>query len=255
MSGDLNPRIRQAAEWLLSSHHAIAFTGAGISVESGIPPFRGENGLWNRYDPACIELSRFLSQPADSWMKIREIFYEFMGEARANDAHRALAELEDMGIIKWVITQNIDFLHQQAGSINVTEFHGSIGSLHCLHCGRPMPVEELSWTPFPPQCISCGGLLKPDFVFFGEAIPEEAMATSIRQAEKADLVVLIGTTGEVVPASMIPQMAKRGGARIIEINTTPSRYTDSITDLFLQGSASAMLTRVMKEIGEKQAAG
>ena len=250
MTPDLIKQIDEAAAWIKASAHAIAFTGAGISVESGIPPFRGENGLWNTYDPACIELSYFLSRPAESWNNIRKIFYDFMGEAKANDAHRALARLEDTGMLKWVITQNIDFLHQQAGSINVTEFHGSIGSLHCLHCGRTIPAAKLSWTPFPPQCPSCRGLLKPDFVFFGEAIPEEAMATAIKQAERSDLMILIGTTGEVVPASMIPPAAKRSGARIIEINISPSRYTGAFTDLYLEGKASVIMNALLVRLTE-----
>ncbi len=251
MNEPLEEALSRTAAWLRESQYTVVFTGAGISVESGIPPFRGPNGLWTKYDPRCIEINYFLQNPRDSWRKMKEIFFDSMEGAQPNTAHLALARFEEAGYVHWLITQNIDFLHQRAGSTKVTEFHGSIGSLHCLACGMKVLTSDLSWEPFPPVCQECGSIIKPDFVFFGEDIPEKALSTSFSEAEKAELMLIIGTAGEVVPAAMLPTIAKRKGARIVEINLAPSRYTEGISDIFLQGSAAAVMSRLEKEIDRK----
>jgi NAD-dependent deacetylase len=233
--------IQKAAELIRNSKAMIAFTGAGVSVESGIPPFRGTNGLWSRYDPQCLDLDFFHSHPKESWTAIKTIFYDFFGNAKFNEAHRVLADFEAKGILKTLVTQNIDNLHQMAGSKNVLEFHGNSQKLICPQCKKMYVPEEINLDVLPPLCLNDGFILKPDFVFFGEGIPEEAYRRSILAARKADVVLIIGTTGEVMPASMIPSEAKRAGATIIEINTEPSNYTNRITDIFLEGKASEIL--------------
>lgn len=240
--------IREAAKIIREARHVTAFTGAGISVESGIPPFRGEGGLWRKYDPTVLEIRYFQRHPEESWRVIKEIFYDYFGKARPNDAHRVLAWMEAHGFLQAVITQNIDNLHREAGNKVIYEFHGTSQYLICTRCRQRFRVTDVSLEPIPPACPRCGGLLKPDFVFFGEPIPEEAREHSFREAEIADVFILIGTSGEIMPASLIPQMAKEHGAKIIEVNTRPSNYTEKITDLFLAGNASRVMKKLQEEL-------
>lgn len=243
-----NEPIQAAAAKIRQSASTVALTGAGISVESGIPPFRGENGLWAKHDPRFIEVSYFYQHPLESWQKIKEVFYDFMGRAQPNAAHRALAELEKHGYLQAVITQNIDNLHQQAGSKTVYEYHGTIQYLVCTECGKRFPADEISLHRLPPKCPSCGGLLKPDFIFFSEAIPPAAAQASQRAASRAEVMLVIGTTGEVMPAAMLPYTAKQNGAAIIEVNVSPSNYTNQITDVFLQGKATEVMSALVNAV-------
>jgi NAD-dependent deacetylase len=238
----MKTELKKAAELLRNSKYTIVFTGAGISVESGIPPFRGEGGLWEKYDPIILDLNYFLKNPKTSWQALGELFYEPYGDAKPNEAHYVLAKLEKQGLIKAIITQNIDNLHQEAGSKNVYEFHGTLQTLVCLDCGARYLAKAINLDKIPPRCSKDNGILKPDVILFGEAIPEIAASQSVKEAMKADVILIIGTTGEVMPACMIPYQAQKNGAKIIEINPNKSNYTDSITDVFLQGKA----TEVMK---------
>ena len=240
--------IKKAAEIIKNAKRVTAFTGAGISVESGIPPFRGENGLWNKYDPTFLEINYFRKNPNHSWKLIKEIFYDFFGAAEPNAAHKALADLEKHNYLQTVITQNIDNLHQEAGSVEVYEYHGTSKRLICLNCSSLFSSSEIDLNNIPPFCSKCGGLLKPDFIFFGEQIPEPAQSRSIAETVNSDVFILVGTTGEVMPASMIPYTAKENKAKIIEINILNSNYTNSITDVFLQGKATVVLSELLKEI-------
>jgi len=241
---------RRAAETIRGARRVVAFTGAGISVESGIPPFRGKGGLWSRYDPALLQLDHFLASPDSSWRVIREIFYDFFGTAVPNAAHRGLAELERLGMLAGgVITQNIDNLHQEAGSRTVHEFHGTAGRMLCLACRRTVPSSEVDLGRLPPTCGDCGGLLKPDFVFFGEGIPEQVSAAAFREADEADCFILVGTTGEVMPACLIPSLAKQNGATIIEINPETSKYERrGVTDILLQDPATTAMNRLFEAL-------
>lgn len=238
----------QAAEAILAANRCIAFTGAGISVESGIPPFRGENGLWNRYDPITFDISYFYQNTHASWKAIRDIFYELFGLVQPNAAHYALAEMEARGMLAGVITQNVDNLHFDAGSKVVHEFHGSLKKLLCLACGNRFPIRDIDLNRLPPECPDCSGVLKPDVIFFGENIPEPARTDSFAETKRADCFLLIGTTGTVAPANMIPPAAKSGGATIVEINPSPSEYTERITDIFLKAPAAEAMERLMDEI-------
>lgn len=239
---------RKAAEMIVRARECVAFTGAGISVESGIPPFRGENGLWNKYDPMTFEIDYFMDNTAGAWAAIRDIFYELFGRVLPNAAHYALAEMEARGILKAVVTQNVDNLHSDAGSHTVYEFHGSLKKVVCLGCGSRFPVAGVDMNRLPPVCADCGGVLKPDVIFFGEPIPEAAATSSFEAAEKTDCMILIGTTGTVAPANLIPSRAKAAKACIIEINPVPSEYTAGVTDLFLKDNATVAMERLMDEI-------
>jgi NAD-dependent deacetylase len=240
--------VKEAADLLKNSAFTTAFTGAGISVESGIPPFRGVDGLWSKYDPATLDLEHFLANPHEAWKIIKEIFYDYFGKAKPNQAHLALAQMEKNGFIKRTITQNIDNLHQEAGSNHVYEFHGNSKSLICLDCRMSYHIREVNLDHLPPTCRQCGGILKPDFVFFGEAIPTAPLTAAYESANISDVFLIIGTTGEVMPANQFPLMAKQNGAKIIEINPKESNYTRQVTDLFLQGKASEMMMKLMEQL-------
>jgi NAD-dependent protein deacetylase/lipoamidase len=241
--------LQKAAQSIRSSKFTVVFTGAGISVESGIPPFRGEDGLWSRYDPRYLELEFFHSHPAESWKVMKQIFFDVMANARPNSAHFAIARLEQAGYVKEVITQNIDNLHQRAGSKIVHEFHGTIRTLVCVDCGKSVPSASIDLDQLPPHCNSCNGILKPDFIFFSETIPPSVNDLSFAAAAKADVMLLIGTTGEVMPASFLPYTAKeKNKATIIEVNPDESLYTPKITDIFLKGKAGEILPLLAEKI-------
>ncbi len=241
-------QIKRAAGLIRNAKHLVAFTGAGISVESGIPPFRGPEGLWSKYDPIVLDLDYFYRNPEASWKVIKEIFYDFFGKARPNPAHLALAQLERAGILKSIITQNIDNLHQEAGNTVVHEFHGNSQKLICTSCGEHYAARDVSLDVLPPKCKKCDSLLKPDFIFFGESIPADAYTSSVKAAENADVFLIIGSTGEIMPASQIPHIAKQTGAKIIEINPETSRYTRSVTNIHLKGKAGEVMQKLLDEM-------
>jgi len=249
MGTDLDRLIERAADRIKSGRRVTAFTGAGISVESGIPPFRGPGGLWSKYDPKVLHIEYFLDHPSPCWRVIREIFYDSFATARPNAAHFALAAMEKAGLLHCVITQNIDNLHHLAGSRSVWEFHGNSRMLICMGCSKRYRTTDVDLAEEPPTCRMCGGTLKPDFVFFGEPIPEPAGTKAFLEAQLSDTLLLIGTTGEVMPASLIPRAAKEKGACIIEINTEESEYTDQITDIYLKARATEAMTRLAEISG------
>lgn len=239
--------LQQCIQWLSQSRYATAFTGAGVSVESGIAPFTGAGGLWNQYDPKFIEINFFLSDPLRSWQEMKKIFFTDMDEAQPNKAHQVLAALETQGLLKGIITQNIDGLHQRAGSKNVAEFHGTIHTLSCLACGRKYQLADVNLEEVPPTCL-CGRVLKPDFVFYGEGIPPRAYEHAAQLAQDTDLMLIIGTAGQVMPACSLPYAAKEHGAKIVEINPQPSAYTGQLTDLYFPLKAGDFFTQLEKEM-------
>jgi NAD-dependent deacetylase len=241
-------RVSRAVELLRSSSHTTAFTGAGVSVESGIPTFRGEGGLWEKIDPVFLDTRYFGEHPEQSWKLIKSLFYDSFGKAEPNEAHYALAALEGEKLLDAIVTQNIDDLHRRAGSEKVIEFHGTSRRLVCTTCGRRYDASEDLLDVLPPRCPDCSGVLKPDFVFFGEPIPEPARSRSFDEAAIADVFVLIGTTGEIQPASMIPIVAHENNATIIEINIAASGYTGTITDVFLEGKATEVMARLLDAV-------
>ncbi|WP_178337605.1 NAD-dependent protein deacylase [Candidatus Avelusimicrobium facis] len=233
----------EAIKRIKNARRGVVFTGAGVSVESGIPPFTGAGGLWNQYDPKFIELDFFYGHPTRSWQEMKKIFFTCMDEAQPNKAHRVIAQLEKRGGFQGVITQNIDGLHQKAGSKNVQEFHGTIHQMHCIACGRKYKTEEVSLDELPPKCF-CGGVLKPDFVFYGEGINPAVYTASQELAEEADVMLVVGTAGQVMPACSLPLLAKQFGATIIEVNTLPSAYTDGVSDFFFQEKATEFFSKL-----------
>ncbi|HPC20522.1 MAG TPA: Sir2 family NAD-dependent protein deacetylase [Kiritimatiellia bacterium] len=244
--------LRAAAEKIRAAKYLTAFTGAGISVESGIPPFRGPGGIWNKYDPSILDLDTFRRQPGRSWPAIREMFANLLGAAgrpavQPNTAHRVLAKWEAEGRIQAVITQNIDGLHAAAGSRRLVEFHGHCRGVTCLECGRERPWDAATAEAEVPRC-PCGGLFKPGFVFFGEGIPPAALAQAEEAARRTDCMILVGTSGVVYPAAALPMLARRGGATLIEVNPEPSDYTGKIVDLFIPLPAGDAFGRLERHV-------
>ncbi len=225
-----------------NAKYAVAFTGAGISVKSGIPTFRGEGGIWNEVDPNYFNLEFFHKKPALTWQVIKQVFYDRLTNVKPNQAHFVLSVMEQRGTIRNIITQNIDHLHQDAGNKNVIELHGTYKRLLCTKCGTEYNYRFADLNFLPPTCIVCRGVLKPHFVFFNEPLPKEAINKAFDDAKKADLLLVIGTRAEVYPANTIPQIAKDNGAKIIEINVSKTVLTDYITDVFLKGDASEIMS-------------
>lgn len=225
--------LETISEKLKTARHLVAFTGAGISVESGIPSFRGEDGLWNRYDPRILELGYFLQHPEISWPVIKEIFYTHFNLAKPNAAHKLMAALEQQGVLKTIITQNIDNLHQDAGSHEVICFHGNSSRLVCTRCAQPVSTLHPAMQLAIPCCSHCGGVLKPDFIFFGEDIPAQAYTNAFASARACDVMLVVGTTGEVYPAALLPKEAKANGAFVIEINPGTSLFSRQTADIHL----------------------
>ena len=238
--------IKEAARITFESPMTIALTGAGISVESGIPDFRSPGGLWSKYDPAVYaSIDTFMSNPEKVWEMHREI-EGLLIKAKPNRAHIGLGELERMGLLHAVITQNVDNLHQAGGTKNVIEYHGNASTLTCLSCKRSYRMLDKKGE-FPPRC-ECERILKPDVIFFGEAIPEEALHKSHMLASSAQALLVIGTSAMVSPANTIPGIARRNGAKIIEINKERTHLTESLTDIFLQGEAGELIERLLAAV-------
>ncbi|MDP3178829.1 MAG: Sir2 family NAD-dependent protein deacetylase, partial [Spirochaetaceae bacterium] len=251
MNDSVEAAILKAAEAIRSSRHLIAFTGAGISVESGVPAFRGEGGIWNRVDPDALKLERFRSDPKGSWAVIRELFYSAPEAPRPNAAHLVLAAWEAAGILDFLVTQNIDGLHRQAGSIKLAEFHGSLSELICAACGAVYPADAALVAQEPPCCSArkadgrvCGAPLKPRFVFFGEDIPRDAYVAAFAAAERADACLIVGSTGLVYPAAEVPILVKRHGGTVIEVDPSETEFTQSIADFHIALGASEALRRL-----------
>ncbi|MFC1580026.1 NAD-dependent deacetylase [Thermodesulfobacteriota bacterium] len=225
--------VKDAAKIISSSRLTLALTGAGVSVESGIPDFRSASGLWAKFDPAeYATIEAFRSNPEKVWNMLREMD-ELLKGAEPNKAHVGMAQLEEMGCLHTIITQNVDNLHQEGGSRRVIEYHGNSSTLSCIWCGKTYTAEEKRGE-IPPRC-QCEKLLKPDVVFFGEAIPVHALNESYQLAASAQALIVAGTSALVSPANSIPEIAKNKGAKIIEINKEETHLTGSVTDIFLQG--------------------
>lgn len=240
--------IHEASEILSRSRLTVALTGAGISVESGIPPFRGPGSLWEKFDPAeFAHIDAFLKNPARVWEGFIGSMTGLLDTALPNKGHLALAELEHRGLLAAVITQNVDSLHQKAGSRDVIEFHGTFARLTCMDCGAEIPSAELSLTTLPPRC-PCGGIYRPDCVFFGETIPSEALKRSQELASQCEAMLVVGTSAMVQPAALMPVLAKQNGATIIEVNPSPTPLSATTSDIFLKGGAGPILTRLTEAI-------
>jgi NAD-dependent protein deacetylase/lipoamidase len=229
----------------------VFFTGAGISRESGIPTFRGKGGIFNDDDndaEAELTISRFRNDPERCWKFLRKIFEAGVGKT-FNRAHEMIAAFKDTV----VITQNIDSFHEDAGSKSVYYLHGKFGTGTCSSCGRKSEIKErLVGSKLParlcnPKC-ECGGWVKPDIVFYDEALDMETYTRANEVSRAADIFVIIGTTGLVYPAAYIPREAKSAGAIIIEINPEESEYTENITDIFIKDKAISGMEKLLGEV-------
>jgi NAD-dependent deacetylase len=240
--------IKKAAEDLSAAKMVTALTGAGISVESGIPPFRGKGGLWEKYDPMEVaHIDAFLQNPEKVWKLLFKDMKEVLDKAVPNDCHKGLAKLEKLGILKTIITQNVDGLHQMAGSGDVIEFHGNMAWQRCMECYKRYPTSQINLSQIPPRC-SCEGILRPDAVLFGEMIPPDALWRSRKVATDCDVMLVIGTSAVVQPAALMPIIAKESGAKIIEINPERTPLTDEISDYLIKGSAGDVMNRILSQM-------
>jgi NAD-dependent deacetylase len=234
---------------ILGSRYAVALTGAGISVESGIPDFRSAGGLWSRFDPMEFgHIESFRTDPAKVWRMLREMA-DLLRGAAPNAAHYALFELERRGLLKMVITQNVDSLHQLAGSKEVVEFHGHGRSLRCDRCNKQFDGGDVALDRLPPRC-SCGGPLRPNFVFFGEPIPPEAQYKALDAARRCDLMLVVGTSASVAPASQLPITAKEHGAFLVEINPRKTDLSHLLSDLHIAEPAGQALPAIVAALRE-----
>jgi NAD-dependent deacetylase len=244
---DLDSRLDKAARMIRKARSVVALTGAGISVESGIPAFRGTQGLWEKYDPMeFAHIDSLRAHPEKVWRMLLEL-QTIVEKAQPNAAHLSLAQMENMGHLRAIITQNIDHLHQAAGSRYVIEFHGSGHQMACMSCGERLPRHQVDLSVIPPRC-ACGGILKPDVVFFGEPIPWRALIQAQEEAKHCNVMMVIGTSAVVAPACDMPYLARDRGAKIIEINMEETPLTRSVTDLIIMGSSGAILPQLVDRL-------
>ena len=237
------------AEIIKKKKPAVVLTGAGISVPSGIPDFRGPKGLWRKIDPNIFDIDFFYDSPEVSWRYFSEVF-SIIEKAKPNPAHRILSRLEKMGYIKTIITQNIDSLHQKAGSRSVIELHGNAFQTVCLKCGAVIPtkkVVEKIFSSEKPLHKDCGGLLKPNVVYFGEPLPGDAVEKAYLDAMHASIFIVIGSSLTVYPAAQLPVIAKENGGYLVIINMGPTAI-DEKADLKIDDDASLILPEVYKLI-------
>lgn len=236
------------AELIGESRCTVALTGAGVSVPSGIPDFRTpETGLWANVDPMEVaHIDVFERDPARFWSYYRPRFHA-LGDKRPNGAHAALAELERRGLLAGVITQNIDRLHRAAGSENVVEVHGSIASSTCTGCGSSYAIEQVDGlfdAAGVARCRACEGAVKPDVVLFGELLPEAAMAAAVELAERAELMLCVGSSLIVHPVAGLPGLTREAGGRLAIVTKGPTPY-DGEAELKLEGEVDAELEAVL----------
>ncbi len=241
--------VRKAARLVAEGRSTVALTGAGISVESGIPDFRSENGLWSRYEPMEYgHISAFRADPKKVWKMLLEMD-ALLGAARPNPAHLALARLEELNLLKMVITQNVDSLHQKAGSRKVIEFHGHGRTLRCDQCGGRLSRESVDLGEGPVFC-SCGSAMRPEFVFFGEQIPQDAYAGAVEAVRNCDVMLVIGTSAAVAPASHLPFLAKRGGAAVIVVDPQTIELPSACIDLHIAEPAGKALPAMVMALND-----
>lgn len=242
-------QIATLARWIDDASYVVGLTGAGVSTESGIPDFRSGGGLWAEADPEKVaSIGGFLADP--------EGFYRFWGrkhpvftDAQPNVAHRVLAELEARGLLHALITQNIDGLHFKAGSEKVLEVHGSLRTASCIACRRPEPIESVfeEATRRAPTCMTCGGLVKPDVVLFGEMLPP-AFEAGQKEVDRADLLLVFGSSLEVFPVADLVPRAKQVGSKIVLVNREPGAFA-GIADLIVLGELGEAMHRLGRELG------
>ena len=253
----LEEALDAAARLIAGAKYTIALVGAGMSVESGIPTYRGPGGLWTRFgEPPMNAYQQFLQNPVAWWEEQidpaklpehRKELYKALQSARPNGGHYALVDMERMGVLKHIITQNVDNLHQVAGSANVAEIHGNRTKLRCIQCGYRRPRQGFEVDDLPPHCPQCNGIVKGDTVMFGEPIPGDVLNACIREASRCDCMLLIGTSATVYPAAGFPEEVVYRGGHIIEVNPNPTPFSD-VADVVLRNPSAEALPRVVQKL-------
>jgi NAD-dependent deacetylase len=242
--------IRALASLLRERQPCVVLTGAGISTESGIPDFRSPTGIWAEYDPMeYATIDAFRRDPVKVW-EFYALRFDVLTRAEPNAGHVALAELEARGLVHALVTQNIDGLHERAGSRGVIEVHGSIRTASCLACGDRMPLAEvvaaLRDAPAPP-CRRCGEIVKPDVVMFGELLPAEAIDRAVDLAERAGLLLVVGSSLEVYPVAGLPETTVSSGGSLAIVNRGPTPF-DGLASVRIDGAAGSTLSAVVEEL-------
>jgi NAD-dependent deacetylase len=246
---EIQSKIERAAELIRSSRHMVALTGAGHSTPSGIPDFRSpQSGLWEQSNPMLVaSIWSFRLNPKTFYSWVRPLV-KTMLEAQPNPAHRALADLEQWGILRAVITQNIDNLHQKAGSQAVLELHGHVRTATCIRCYKEVPadrlLEQFLRDGKVPHC-ACGGVLKPNVILFGEQLPIRVYNQALQEAKRCDLILVAGSSLEVMPAADLPFVAVQHGATGIVVNLEPTCF-DHQAEVVLYGDVSDILPRIVE---------
>jgi NAD-dependent deacetylase len=238
--------ITRAARDIVKAKRIVAITGAGMSVESGIATFRGQGGLWEKYDPEEYgHIYTLRTAPEKAWIMLREMEREII-KAKPNPGHHALADLEKMGYLSCIITQNVDGLHHEAGNREIIEFHGNMREVVCMQCGKRLKITEISIEDSPPRC-TCKGAFKPDAVFFGEAIPPLALSRSQKESRSCGAMLVIGTSAVVTPAAYMPRIASSAGATLIEINPEETELTP-LCNYLIKGPSGKILPLIVDKI-------
>jgi len=243
----MDEKVSELKKIIVTSDQIVVFTGAGFSAESGISTFRGAGGLWSKYDPYIYaNIDVFMQDSTYYWNFFKDERYPVIKKAKPNDGHYVLVELEKLGKLYRVITQNIDGLHQEAGSSDVIELHGTTRKINCMSCDKKYTMDEaynLLQKELPPKC-TCGGNLKPGTVLFGEPLPQVALEMAKLAAKNCDLFLVLGSSLVVYPAASMPRIAKKNGASLVIINIDPTPF-DGVADLVINESASKILSAVI----------
>jgi NAD-dependent deacetylase len=243
---------RMLLDRLAAADSVVVFTGAGMSAESGIPTFRGAAGIWSGFKPEELAtMGAFLRNPklVWEWYAHRRTI---IASVQPNAGHRAVAAPEHLVPSVAVVTQNIDNLHRRAGSTVVYELHGNIERNYCVKCGTPHEVRADEASADVPRCTACGGLVRPDVVWFGEMLPEDEWDAAVRAASGADVCLSVGTSGVVYPAASIPAIARRSGALHVDVNPEPGPLSET-ADVFIRGLAGDVLPELVGRLGERRA--
>jgi len=240
-------KILTLKKYIENSTKIVALTGAGFSANSGISTFRGAGGLWSKYDPLkYADINYFYKDPTYYWSFFRDERYPCLKNAKPNEGHYALVKLEKKGKIYRVITQNIDGLHQIAGQSKVIELHGNTRKIFCNSCKKNYSMQEVYKkikNEFPPKC-SCGGMLKPGTILFGESLPQNALNSATLACHICDLFIVLGSSLVVYPAAELPQIAKGNGAKVVIINIDPTPL-DKIANLVIHEDVTKILTKLI----------
>jgi NAD-dependent deacetylase len=251
----MREEIEKAAQWITVSKRIVVFSGAGLSTESGIPDFRSPGGVWDRYNPEDFYFQKFLSSEAsrEKYWQMSTEMYEPMKKAQPNLAHLAIAELEKLGRLDCVITQNIDGLHHKAGNSEdkVIQLHGTAMYVSCLNCNKRYDRDEIQERLKKglkvPYCDDCGGPLKPATISFGQSMPERETQEAYHRSSLSDLFIVIGSSLVVQPAASMPLVAKRNGAKLVIINRDPTPY-DGMADIVIHGQAGPAMASILEEV-------